>query len=136
MHDAGSNFDALSAVVYADDTLLLATSDGHVQEFLLESPMLKSYTNTANTVSSFIGKSFSYFSSMHSYTEGEDIESTPDKLSRPGVTRRGLPGQELARRIGMPTADFTESLAGLFTPCSSEGLFSKLWLNSNYGLNY
>ena len=78
MHDAGSNFDALSAIVYADDTLLLATSDGHVQEFLLESPMLKSYTNTANTVSSFIGKSFSYFSSMHSYTEGEDIESTPD----------------------------------------------------------
>ena len=51
MHDAGSNFDALFAIVYADDTLLLATSDGHVQEFLLESPMLKSYTNTANTAS-------------------------------------------------------------------------------------
>ena len=44
MHDAVSNLDAPSAaayekgdladIVYAHDTLLLATSDGHLQEFL------------------------------------------------------------------------------------------------------
>ena len=44
MHDAVSNLDAfplaayhrgdLADIVYADDTLLLASSDGHLQEFL------------------------------------------------------------------------------------------------------
>ena len=83
----------LADIVYADDTLLLAASDGHLQEFL-----------------SIVSVTFSSMWSLHSHTDRGTPRGTPGiGYLAAVVTHKGLPGHELGRRrIGIAKADFTD----------------------------
>ena len=118
MHDAVSNLDAPSAaayekgdladIVYADDTLLLATSDGHLQEFLSRVADAGKLYGMELHWDKFQLLSVQCRACIRT-PSGEHIESTPG-INYLGavVTHTGLPGHELGRRIGMAKADFTD----------------------------
>ena len=118
MHDAVSNLVVPSAVayekgdladiVYADDTLLLATCDSHLQEFLSRVADAGKLYGMELHWDKFQLLSVQCRARIRT-PSGEHIEPSPG-INYLGavVTHTGLPGHELGRRIGMVKADFTD----------------------------
>ena len=98
----------MADIVYADDTLLLATSDGHLQEFLSRVADAGKLYGMELHRDKFQLLSVQCRACIRT-PSGEHIESAPGiNYLGPVVTHTGLPGHELGRRIGMAKADFTE----------------------------
>ena len=118
MRDAVSNLDAhslaayhrgdLADIVYADDTLLLASSDGHLQEFLSKVAEAGQLYGMELHWDKFQLLQVQCQSSIRA-PSGDRIEPKRgiDYLG-PIVSCDGLPGHELGRRIGMAKADFLQ----------------------------
>ena len=118
MHDAVSNLDVSSSaaynrggladIVYADDTLLLASSDHRLQEFLSKVADAGRLYGMELRWDKFQLLEVQCRASILTPT-GERIEAKPgiDYLGSV-LSHDGLPGHELGRRIGMAKADFLQ----------------------------
>ena len=116
MHDAVAKLDVssldayhrgdLADIVYADDTLLLASSGRHLQELLSRVADAGKLYGMELHWDKFQLLQVNCHSSIRTPT-GERIESKSgiDYLGSV-LTHDGLPGHELGRRIGMAKADF------------------------------
>ena len=120
--------ETLPDIVYADDTLLLATSDGHLQEFLSRDADGGKLYSMELHWDKFQLLSVQCRACIRT-PRGEHIESAPG-INYLGavVTHIGLPGHELGRRIGIAKADFIDlhkvwKCLARFTSCSSEGSY-------------
>lgn len=131
MHDAVTNLDVSTAlayargdvadIVYADDTLLLASSDRHLQEFL----------SRVADAGRLYGMEFHWDKFQLLQVQCHASVFKPDGsqiLAKPGmdylgtiISHTGLPGHELGRRIGMAKADFQT--------------LQKIWKHSSLGTN-
>ena len=115
----------MADIVYADDTLLLATCDGHLQEFLSR----KSLMLENHRVWNFIGTSSNYFQFNAELAFARRVGNT----SSPGTNYLGavVTHTEVCLDTSLVAASgwqkqvllICKSLEALLPSCSSEGLY-------------